>query len=168
LSKVDIAIAIILLIGAISGYRKGFLMELFFLIALVLGVFLGFRLMGMGVEYLSKEFNADTEVLPYISFAIIFIIVLVIVTLIGRVLKNSADKTFLGKVDSAAGALLGVVKHAFGISVIIWLIEVFNVSPPDAWKKDSVLYPMAAKVAPALSEHFGEFLPFFKETFRQF
>lgn len=168
MSKVDIVICVILLIGAISGYRKGFLMELFFLIALVLGVFLGFRLMGMGVEYLSKEFNADTQVLPYISFAVIFVIVLVIVSLIGRVIKDSVDQTFLGKVDSIAGSFLGVVKHAFGISVIIWLIEVFNVAPPEAWKEGSVLYPMAAKVAPQLSEHFGEFLPFFKETFKQF
>ena len=168
MSKVDIVIGIILLIGAISGYRKGFLMELFFLLALVLGVFLGFRLMGMGVEYLAKEFNADTAVLPYISFAIIFILVLVLVTLIGKMIKGSMDQTFLGKIDAAAGAVLGIIKHAFGISVIIWLIEVFNVAPPEAWKEDSVLYPMAAQLAPTLSEYFGEYLPFFKETFKQF
>lgn len=168
MSKVDIVILIVLAIGAISGYRRGFLMELFFLVALVLGVFLGFRLMGMGVEYLSKEFNADTQVLPYISFAIIFVLVLVGVTLVGRVIKNTVDQTFLGKVDSAAGSLLGILKHAFAVSVIIWLIEVFNVAPPESWKEDSVLYPLAAKVAPTLSEHFGEFLPFFKETFKQF
>jgi membrane protein required for colicin V production len=168
LSKVDIVIAIILLLGAISGYRKGFLMELFFLLALVLGVFLGFRLMGKGMEYLAKEFNADTAVLPYITFALIFVLVLVLVTLIGKMIKGSVDQTFLGKIDSAAGALLGIVKNAFGISVIIWLIEVFNVAPPDSWKNDSVLYPVAAQVAPTLSEYFGEFLPFFKETFKQF
>jgi membrane protein required for colicin V production len=168
LSKVDIVIGIILLIGAISGYRKGFLMELFFLLALVLGVFLGFRLMGMGVEYLAKEFNADTAVLPYISFAIIFVLVLVLVTLIGKMIKGSMDQTFLGKIDAAAGAVLGIIKHAFGISVIIWLIEVFNVAPPEARKEGSVLYPMAAQLAPTLSEYFGEYLPFFKETFKQF
>lgn len=168
MSKVDIVIAIILLLGAISGYRKGFLMELFFLLALVLGVFLGFRLMGKGMEYLAKEFNADTAVLPYITFALIFVLVLVLVTLIGKMIKGSVDQTFLGKIDSAAGALLGIVKNAFGISVIIWLIEVFNVAPPDSWKNDSVLYPAAAQVAPTLSEYFGEFLPFFKETFKQF
>jgi membrane protein required for colicin V production len=165
---VDIVIGIILLIGAISGYRKGFLMELFFLLALVLGVFLGFRLMGMGVEYLAKEFNADTAVLPYISFAIIFVLVLVLVTLIGKMIKGSMDQTFLGKIDAAAGAVLCIIKHAFGISVIIWLIEVFNVAPPEAWKEGSVLYPMAAQLAPTLSEYFGEYLPFFKETFKQF
>jgi len=168
LSRTDIVIAIILVVGAIAGYRRGFLLELFFLSAIVLGVFIGFRLMGTGVEYLSKEFNADKEVLPYVSFAIIFLIVMIVVSLIGRSIKNSLDKTFLGKIDAAAGAALGVIKHAFGISVIIWLIEAFQVSFPEGWKEDSTLYPIAAQVAPALSEYFGEFLPFFKETFRQF
>jgi membrane protein required for colicin V production len=165
---VDIVIAIILVVGAITGYRRGFLLELFFLLAIVVGVFIGFRLMGSGVEYLSKEFNADREVLPYISFAVIFLIVMIGVSLIGRSIKNSLDKTFLGTIDSAAGAALGVIKHAFGISVTIWLIEAFQAPFPEGWKEDSTLYPIAAKVAPTLSEYFGDFLPFFKETFKQF
>lgn len=168
MSKADIVIALILIVGAIAGYRRGFLLELFFLLAIVLGVFIGFRLMGTGVEYLSKEFNSDKETLPYISFTIVFLIVLAVVSLIGRSIKNSLDKTFLGQIDAVTGAFLGLIKHAFGISVIIWLIEAFQVPFPEGWKEDSALYPIAAKVAPTLSEYFGDFLPFFKETFKQF
>jgi membrane protein required for colicin V production len=168
LSKADIAIAILLAIGTFAGYRRGFLQELFFLIAIVLGVFIGFKLMGAGVEYLTREFNADKAVLPYISFAIIFLIVMAVVSLIGRTIKDSLDKTFLGRLDAIAGAALGLIKYAFGISIIIWLIEALQISFPQEWKEESVLYPIAAKVAPALSEYFGEFLPFFKETFKQF
>lgn len=168
MNNVDIGIAIILAIGTFLGYRRGFLLELFFLLAIILGVFIGFKLMGSGVEYLSEKFNADKEVLPYISFAIIFLIVMVVVSLIGKSIKNSLDKTFLGKMDAIAGAALGLIKFAFGISVIIWLIEAFQISFPEGWKEESALYPIAAKVAPTLSEYFGEFLPFFKETFKQF
>lgn len=168
MNNVDIGIAIILAIGTFLGYRRGFLLELFFLLAIILGVFIGFKLMGSGVEYLSEKFNADKEVLPYISFAIIFLIVMVVVSLIGKSIKNSLDKTFLGKMDAIAGAVLGLIKFAFGISVIIWLIEAFQISFPEGWKEESALYPIAAKVAPTLSEYFGEFLPFFKETFKQF
>jgi membrane protein required for colicin V production len=168
LSKVDIVIGIILAVGAFLGYRRGFLLELFFLLAIVLGVFLSFKLMGVGMEYLAEKFNADKKVLPYISFAIIFLIVVALVSLIGKIIKNSVDKTFLGKIDAVAGAALGVIKHAFGVSVIIWLVEAFQIAFPEGWKEESVLYPIAAKVAPTLSEYFGEFLPFFKETFKQF
>jgi len=168
LNKVDIVIAIILAVGAFLGYRRGFLLELFFLLAIVLGVFLSFKLMGVGMEYLAEKFNADKKVLPYISFAIIFLIVVALVSLVGRIIKNSLDKTFLGKMDAIAGAALGLIKFAFGVSIIIWLLEAFQVSFPEGSKEESVLYPIAAKVAPTLSEYFGEFLPFFKETFKQF
>jgi membrane protein required for colicin V production len=168
LNKADIFIAIILLVGTVVGYRRGFLLELFFLLAIVMGVFVGFKLMGAGVDYLSREFNADKEVLPYVSFVIIFIIVMLLVTVIGRSIKDSLDRTFLGRIDAIAGAVLGLVKYAFGISVIIWLIEAFQISFPEGWKEESTLYPIAAKVAPMLSDYFGEILPFFKETFKQF
>ncbi len=168
MNKADIIIAIILAVGTILGYRRGFLLELFFLLAIILGVFVGFKLMGAGVDYLSEKFNADKAVLPYVSFAIIFLIVMVVISLIGKSIKNSMDKTFLGKIDAISGAFLGLIKYAFGISVVIWLLEAFQIAFPEGWKEESVLYPMAAKVAPTLSEYFGEFLPFFKETFKQF
>ncbi|MBP9926192.1 MAG: CvpA family protein [Cyclobacteriaceae bacterium] len=168
MSKFDIAVAIVLLMGAILGYKRGFLLELFFLIALILGVFIGFKLMSWGVEFLAQKFNADTAVLPYISFALIFIIVVVVVNFIGGRIKNSIDKTFLGKMDSAAGAVLGLLKYAFSISILLWLVDSFKISLPESWVGDSKIYPLVAQVAPTIASFFGDFLPFFKETFSQF
>jgi membrane protein required for colicin V production len=168
LNKADLVIAIILAVGAFLGYKRGFLMELFFLVALVAGVLLGFKLMGWGVEVLAREFNADTKVLPYLSFLIIFVLVLLLVLFIGNRIKNSLDKTFLGKVDAVAGAVLGVVKYAFSISIILWIFESFKLDWLDSLAKDSVLYPWVDGVAPGIASFFGDFLPFFKETFKQF
>lgn len=168
MSKADLVIAIILATGAFLGYRRGFLMELFFLVALVAGVLLGFKLMGWGVEILAKKFNADTTVLPYVSFLLIFILVLLLVLFIGNRIKSSMDKTFLGKVDAIAGAVLGLLKYAFSISILIWLVESFKLDWMETWTSDAKLYPMVAKVAPKVSSFFGDFLPFFKESLRQF
>ncbi len=168
MSKFDIVIAITLLVGTILGYKRGFLLELFFLIALILGVFIGFKLMSWGVEFLAQKFNADTAVLPYISFAVIFIIVVVVVNFIGGRIKSSIDKTFLGKMDAAAGAVLGLLKYAFSISIILWLIDSFKISLPERWVSNSKLYPVVAQVAPTVASCFGDLLPFFKETFSQF
>ena len=168
MNKADLVIAIILAVGAFLGYKRVFLMELFFLVALIAGVLLGFKLMGWGVEVLAREFNADTKVLPYLSFLIIFILVLLLVLFIGNRVKNSLDKTFLGKVDAVAGAILGLLKYAFSISIIIWIFESFNLDWLNSQAKDSVLYPWVASVAPGVASFFGDFLPFFKETFKQF
>jgi membrane protein required for colicin V production len=168
LSKADIVIAIILAAGTFLGYKRGFLMELFFLLAIVLGVLAGFKLMSLGVDFLTQKFNADKEVLPYISFLLIFLIVVLTVTFIGSRIKSSVDKTFLGKMDALAGAVLGLVKYTFSISVILWLVDSFKINLPSDWVNDSVLYPMVVQVAPCFASFFGDFMPFFKETFKQF
>lgn len=168
MSKIDIVLAIILTLGAYLGYKRGFLMELFFLLAIVLGIFVGFKLMGQGMEVLQREFNADKKFLPYLSFIIIFILVMVLTIFFGRRIKNSLDDTFLGKVDSVAGAVLGITKYAFCLSVILWLANSLRIKLPDSWTSGSYIYPFTAKVAERASGFLGSFIPFFKEIFRQF
>jgi len=168
LSKIDIAITLLLALGVYFGYKRGFLAELFFFVALVLGVLIGFKFTGWGVGYLHRHFNADTDFLPYLSFFIIFIVVVLLVIFIGNRIKHLMDQTFLGKVDSFAGALLGLMKYAFGASVIFWLAVEVNYTFPESWTQGSWLYPKTLGFAKSVSEFFGNFLPFFKETFRQF
>ncbi|MBK8290010.1 MAG: CvpA family protein [Flammeovirgaceae bacterium] len=85
------------------------------------------------------------------SFLLIFLIVVVAVTFIGGRIKNSMDKTFLGKMDAAAGAVLGLLKYAFSLSIILWLIDSFKISLPESWVSDSKLYPIVAHVAPTIA-----------------
>jgi membrane protein required for colicin V production len=168
LSNIDIAIALLLALGGYLGYKRGFLAELFFFLALVLGVMIGFKLMAWGVDYLHQHFNADTAFLPYLSFFIIFILVVMLVVLIGNRIKHLMDETFLGKVDAIAGAILGVMKYAFCASIIFWLAAKVDYTFPESWTKGSWLYPKTLAFAKSVSEFFGIFLPFLKETFRQF
>lgn len=168
MSKIDIFLMIVILIGAFQGYRDGFLMGLISLLGIVLGVFLGFKLMGVGMEFLEKEFNADQTTLPYISFFLIFIIVVVLVTLLGKAVRNSIDKTFLGRVDQSMGVVLGAFKTMFMISVVLWITDSLKYSPKAEWTEGSWLYPFTAKLAPDLAGWMAQFLPFFREIFPQF
>ncbi|MBS1491535.1 MAG: CvpA family protein [Bacteroidetes bacterium] len=168
MSKIDIILLVFYLLGAYLGYKRGFLAELFFVIALVLGVLVGFKFMGWGVSYLHREFNADTAFLPYLSFFLLFILVMIGVIFIGHRIKHLMDETFLGKVDAAAGALLGVLKFAFSASVIFWLAHKVNFDFPEGWKQGSWVYPKTVAFAQHVSDWFAAFIPFFKETFKQF
>lgn len=168
MSKADIFLVIALAIGAFNGYREGFLMELFLLIAIVLGIFGGFKLMGEGMILLQDKFNADTKVLPYISFGIIFIVIVIGVTLIGRLLKHSIDKTFLGRMDQIMGLILGGFRTLFVISVLIWIADSLRFTFKSEWTDNSWLFPFTAKLAPTLAQWAGDFIPVFKEIFRQF
>jgi membrane protein required for colicin V production len=168
LSKIDIFIGILFLLGAYKGYKDGFLMGLVSLIAIVLGIFLGFKLMGVGMIFLQKQFNADQNTLPYISFFLIFILVVVLVTLLGKRMRNAIDKTFLGRVDETMGAFLGAFRMLFMISVVLWIADSLKYSPGSEWTEGSWLYPFTAHLAPELAGWIAQFVPFFKEIFQQF
>lgn len=168
MSKVDIAIVISCFIGAYKGYKDGFLMGLITLLALVLGIFAAFKLTAEGMFFLQDEFNADKEFLPYLTFFIIFIIVVGMVTWLGKSIRKSIDKTFLGRVDEIVGLALGVFKTLFVLSIVLWIADSLKWAPPRAWTDDSVLYPFTAKLAPDLAGWIAQFLPFLKEIFPVF
>lgn len=165
MSVVDITLICILLIGAIGGYREGFLMELFSFVAIVLGVIGGFKLMGYAMVLLDARFDLNESLLPYIAFAVVFIAILVAVRLLGKLIKVTIDKTFLGRVDQAAGAGLGLLKTIFLVSVVLWIIDAMDLDLPETWMSDSWLLPHVEGFAPAVATWIGDYVPFFQDVF---
>lgn len=168
MSKVDLVLLILAVFGAWGGYKQGFLMELVSLAGIILGIFLGFKLMGEVMLFLEEKFNIDESTLPYISFIVIFLAVLLLVRLLGSLVKNSIDKSFLGTVDQALGACLGMFRMLFMVSVVLWILDSLKLSPREEWVENSWLYPFTARLAPAIADWAGQFIPFFREIFRQF
>jgi membrane protein required for colicin V production len=165
LSTADIALIGFIFIGAFSGYREGFLMELFSFAALLLGVLGGFKLMGYAMVFLADQFEVNETILPYVAFAIVFVAILIGVRLLGKIIKLSIDKTFLGQVDQAAGAGLGLVKAAFLLSVTLWILDALDFDLPEKWTTDSWLLPRIESFAPQVTLWIGDYIPFFKDVF---
>jgi len=158
-STVDIVISIFLIIGAFGGYRKGFLAELFSLIAIILGVLAGFKLMGMAMLMISKHYTIDEKLLPYVAFAVVFLLVVIVVSLLGKLLKSSLEKTVLGSIDQLLGGVLGLLRTAFMMSVVLWIVSSVNADLTEGWSDDSWLFPIIAKFAPASTSWAGEIFP---------
>jgi membrane protein required for colicin V production len=165
LSIIDIVLSVLLIIGAFGGYRKGFLAELFSLLGIVLGVLAGFKLMGSAMLMLDEHYQINEKVLPYVAFAVVFLAVIIIVSLLGKFLSRSLDKTVLGNADQVLGGVLGLLRTAFMLSVIIWITSSLKVELPEHWFEDDWLYPTIAKFAPAVTEWVGEIFPSMSDLF---
>lgn len=165
MSYIDIALILFMIFGAYSGYKEGFLMELVSLLAILLGILGGFKLMGSAMVLLDQKFNIDEAVLPYIAFGVVFVIVVVLVTLLGRAIKASMDKTFLGRVDQSAGALLGFFKTAFMLSVGLWILHSLQINFPEKWTHKAWLYPKVSSLAPSVTDWISEYIPVFEDVF---
>jgi membrane protein required for colicin V production len=164
LSTIDIALIVMIIVGAVSGYREGFLMELFSFVALVLGVLGAFKLLGWAMLLLSDHFNVDKDILPYVAFGVVFLVIVIAVRLVGNMIKLSIDKSFLGRVDQIAGAGLGLIKTVFILSVLFWIAESLHYQLPDRWTEDSWLFPQVVAFAPEIANWISEVFPIFRDV----
>lgn len=165
MSILDIILIALFAIGAVSGFRKGFLVSLFSLAGIFLGILFGFKLMGVAMLKLASHYNIDERFLPYVAFGLVFVIVLIVVNLLGKLVKSSIDKTLLGDADQWAGGTLGVIKTAFMASVILWIMNALSVHLPTHWTEESWLYGFTANFAPTVTEWVSDLFPAFKDLF---
>ena len=152
----DIALLIILLLGAYRGYTKGILMEVVALVAFGVAIVGALQLMSWGVGFLSDTMQAQGAWLPLLAFVLLFVGILTGVSIAGKMLKSVIHLTPIGYLDGLLGAGVGVIKWAFGISVVFILLDYAQVTLPDA--KNSELYgyvhPFAYQVVEKLRDWF--------------
>ena len=165
MSGIDICLALFILLGAYHGYKAGFLLELFALLAVILGVLCGFKLMGSAMVLLSDKIDVNEKVLPYIAFIVVFLVVVGVVNILGKLISVSVNRSFLGAADKAAGGLLGLLRTTFMFSVVLWIVDALKFSFLPNWTEGSRLYPIIADVAPTLTVWISELLPVFKDVF---
>ncbi len=160
MSIVDIVLAVLILAGAYGGYKDGFLLSLFSFVAIILGVLGAFSLMGQAMIFLGQNYKIDSSVLPYLAFALVFVIIVVCVGLMGRIIKAAVQKSLLGVADQAVGALLGIAKTAFMLSAIIWIVDSLNVELPAEAVANSWLMPAIGLFGKKMTEWIAVVLPF--------
>ena len=143
----------------IGGYRKGFVMEIVTLLALILAVIGGFHFLHWGISLLQTHFDLSGKFVPFLSFILIFVAIVLIVNAVGKVFQKILHMAFLGGVDKAAGALLGGIKWLFFLSLVIWAFQVFGVEIPEHLRDKSMLYSYVVGLAPYLVDMFGYIIP---------
>ena len=161
----DLILLIPLLIGAYTGYKKGLVMELIGIIALILAVLGAFKLLQTGIEFLNKYIPAYNNLIPFIAFIGIFIGILILVNLIGKLTKRFLDLTILGAFDNVAGAIIGIFKWAFLVSIVLWLCLQVNLVIPARLTENSFLYPYIVDFAPTVGHYISAIFPFASDLF---
>ncbi|MFM7194614.1 MAG: CvpA family protein [Bacteroidota bacterium] len=163
MSKADIALVILLLLGAWSGYRKGFLMALFSLAAILLGAWGAYQLMDAGQAYLSKEFGVTGNYVPYVAFLVIFLIILIGVKLAGSIVRSAIEGTTVGEIDQWMGAGLGLIRYTLVISFLLVALNRLDLGLPERWTSGSVVFPVVEGTAPWVTDLAGGSFPDFRE-----
>ncbi|GAB4248857.1 MAG: hypothetical protein Kow0079_01230 [Vicingaceae bacterium] len=149
----DIIIIVPILWGAYKGFRKGLIIELVSIAALVLGIIGGIKFSDFVAEKLNQYFEISETLLPVISFSLTFIVIVVIVFSGGKLIEKTIKMAALSTVNRIFGAVFGMLKFALVLSALIHLVNKvdkhFSFIKPEM-KANSLLYKPVEKVLPTL------------------
>lgn len=123
MNYLDIIILLPLVYGIFRGFHKGFAIELATLAALILGVWGAYKFSYITTIFLSDKFDINGDYLPYVSFFITFIIIVILVNLLGKMLDNLLKAVSLGFLNRIAGSILGFLKMAVVMCLLVFLVH---------------------------------------------
>jgi len=152
MNVLDIILLILILAAAISGFSKGFFVELASVLSIILGIWAAIGFSGTVQRWLSKMVDWSPTSIKLVAFIIIFLMVVIIVHLIANLFEKGIRAIALGIFSRMAGAVLGALKGAFILSILLLAvtkIEYYTARIiPDDVKKESKLYAPIEKLAP--------------------
>jgi membrane protein required for colicin V production len=132
-----------IIIGAWRGFKKGFVIEIFTLLALLVGIYAGIHFSDYMAAILRDNLGMTSEYLPAISFTVTFLLVGAMVYFAGKMIEKALKLVALGMVNKLAGLFFGVVKMLFFVSAALVILESYDEKGrfiPAELKTDSLLY----------------------------
>ncbi len=153
MNTIDIIFGIILILGAIKGFKKGLFVELASLIGLIAGVYGAIHFSYFVGDWLVEKTSWGEQTIKLTAFAITFIIIVLVVSLAGKLLTKVADFAMLGIINKLAGTVFSILKYAFLLSVVLMFVDAagryISIIGEDN-KEESILYPYVQPFAPYL------------------
>ncbi|MGM0417815.1 MAG: CvpA family protein [Thermodesulfobacteriota bacterium] len=150
MNGLDIAIVCILGFTLIRGIMTGLMQSVSGIIGAVAGFYSAYLYYPLVSDILAQWFKPGQAV-NIVSFFIIFCVVLIAVTLLGKLLKWFMKIVFLGWVDRMGGAVLGLLKGGLVSAVLVAALTTF-LSPASPVLKDSKLVPYISGTSETMME----------------
>jgi membrane protein required for colicin V production len=106
----DVVVLILVTYGLISGFKKGFIIEVSGMIALGLGITGAFKFSEILGKYLVNYIDWQPKIIQLVSFILLFIGIVYIISLLAKMLTKALKLILLGGINRLLGALFGILK----------------------------------------------------------
>lgn len=151
----DIVILCIIILLIINGIRKGFILSLATLVALILGIWAAIHFSWYVSGFLNKTFHPSGTWLTILSYTLTFLLVVLAVILVAKLLEKVVKTAGLGLANRLIGGMFGLLKGIIGVSVLLFLIVTFD--PKERLinrkaKETSYCFPYIEKTFPLYSK----------------
>lgn len=163
---IDVVCLLLLLWATFKGLRNGFIVGLFSFLAFVIGLAAAIKLSSVAAEYIGANTSISQRWIPFIAFAAVFLIVVLLVRLGAKAIETVIRIAMLGWLNRLGGVLLYVILYLFVFSIILFYVEQLHLIKEQAFA-NSFAYSYIKPLGPKFIGALGYILPFFKNMFAE-
>lgn len=161
---IDIIFLVLIALGAIKGIQRGFIVAIFSIIAIILGLAAAMKLSTVAAVYLQNSVDIPTRWLPFISFIAVFLVVVLLVRLGANLLQKTVEIAFLGWLNRLAGAILYILLYIIVFSVLLFFAQQMNLIKQETIEESKV-HRWVEPIGPYIINGLGKIIPFFRDMF---
>ena len=125
------------------GWKNGFVMEVFSLLALFVGLYAGIHLSDWAAHVLRDTFGMKSDNLPIISFVVVLVLVMVGLFFLGRLISKNVSQGGAERWNQIGGSVFSVAKTLLILSISFVLLNALDRKVgflPDKQKQHSYFY----------------------------
>jgi membrane protein required for colicin V production len=163
---IDVAFILIIIVAVFKGLSKGFIVGIFSFISFIIGLAAALKLSSVVAHHFENQAGAFAKWLPVISFAFVFIVVVLLVNIGARIIRKTISIAMLGWLDKLGGVLLYIFIYTIIFSVILFFAEKTSLIKPETVAASTV-YDLVAPLGPKIINNLGKIIPVFKDLFSQ-
>jgi membrane protein required for colicin V production len=162
----DVVCLAIFLWATFKGLRKGFVVGVFSFFAFIIGLAAALKLSIVAAEYIGANTNIAQRWIPFIAFAAVFFVVVLLVRLGAKAIEAGLRIAMLGWLNRLGGMILYIFIYFFILSIILFYLQQLNVLKKEALD-NSLVYPYIQPLGPHFIGALGYIIPFFKNMFTE-
>ena len=163
---IDLILAVLLAIALVKGYRRGLIVALFSVVALIVGLAAAIKLSAVVAGYIGNTVKVSEKWLPIVAFLVVLVIVVVVINMVGKVLQTAVESVMLGWINRLGGMLFYGLFYLLLYSILLFYATQIGFIKPETIQ-DSASYAHIAPLGPAAVEKLGIALPWFRDMFEE-
>jgi membrane protein required for colicin V production len=163
---IDIIFVILMILGLIHGYRRGFIVAVFSFVAIIIGLAAALKLSTVVAKHIGTAAKVSNRWLPVLSFFVVFIIVIFLIRLGAKAIERITAAVMLGWFNRLAGIVLYAAIYLTIFSILLFYagqIKILGSETVEASRTYSFIRPWGPKAIDGL----GVVIPFFKNMFTE-
>lgn len=160
----DIIFAVIIVLALFKGYQRGLIVGLFSLVAVIIGLAAAIKLSAVAAKYIGSAVKISVQWMPVISFAVVFLIVVLLIRLGANAIEKTVEVVMLGWLNRLCGIILYAAIYLVVFSVLLFYAEQVKLLQPETIQQ-SVTYKYVQPWGPKVINALGNIIPLFKDMF---